>query len=56
MVANAETLRPPAVPLVTFDPYLSVWSAADKLTDANTRHWTRREQALVSLMRVDGRT
>src|SRR5579864_746848 len=52
--ATAQNLRPPSVPLVTFDPYLSIWSAADHLTDKPTQHWTRRRHSLVSLIRVDG--
>src|ERR1700728_2170680 len=55
MAAHAETLRPPAVPLVTFDPYLSIWSEADKLTDKNTQNSTHRDLLLVSLIRIDGK-
>ncbi len=53
---NAEVFRPPAVPLVTFNPYLSIWSEATDLTDNNTVHWTHHEQSLASLIRIDGRT
>ena len=49
-----NTLRAPAYPLVTIDPFISAWSAADRLFDAPVTHWTGAEHNLIGILTVDG--
>ena len=48
-------LRPPATPLITIDPYFSVWSQSDKLTDTDTVHWTDYPNKIIGYVDIDGK-
>ena len=52
----ADAFRPPAVPLVTIDPYTSCWSFGDKLAGDWPKHWTGAVHAMCGFVRVDGET
>ena len=46
--------RFPAVPLITVDPFFSVWSMADNLHDESTKNWTEFYNPLMLGVVVDG--
>ena len=49
----SASFRAPAYPLITHDPYLSIWSMGDELNSSPTKHWTERDHALLGVLQLD---
>jgi hypothetical protein len=50
-----NSLRAPAYPLATIDPYTSAWSFSDTLSGSQVKHWTGKDFPLIGRLAVDGK-
>ena len=50
-----KSMRYPAVPLVTVDPFFSIWSMTDNLYGDVTKHWTGRRNPMSAAVIIDGK-
>ena len=47
-------MRAPAYPLITVDPYFSVWSTSNKLYESDIKTWDSRTCFLIGKAEIDG--
>eukprot|EP01111_Echinosteliopsis_oligospora_P000471 TRINITY_DN1050_c0_g1_i1.p1 TRINITY_DN1050_c0_g1~~TRINITY_DN1050_c0_g1_i1.p1 ORF type:complete len:695 (-),score=203.49 TRINITY_DN1050_c0_g1_i1:51-2135(-) len=52
--APIPDFRPPSVPLIVSDPFFSVWSGGDSLTDTWPTLWDGTTKGMIGMIRVDG--
>ncbi|MBQ8409571.1 MAG: DUF4965 domain-containing protein [Clostridia bacterium] len=47
-------MRPPSIPIITIDPYFTVWSPSNILTDTDLQHWSAKSNTIKGYVTVDG--
>ena len=47
-------MRAPSIPIITVDPYFSVWSREENLNYSETVHWTGSPNSLLGYVYIDG--
>ena len=47
-------MRAPSIPLITVDPFFSVWSPDETINVTNTVHWTGKHNSIIGTVNIDG--
>lgn len=54
-VGSGLVFRPPAIPLITTDPYMQTWMMGDNSTSDLVRHWDQTVKEMAGIARIDGK-
>ena len=55
MKMNQKITRLPALPLITHDPFFSIWDPNFTPTGGDTRHWSSAVKRILGTIEIDGR-